>query len=218
MSVLVPVTPPDLSAAGGERIVRRHDLPWQELHGSLQAFIRRRVPNQADVDDLVQRVLLQIVTGLDSLQHVERLHAWIYRVARNVIADYYRSPAVRRERASGDTVDLADAGESMTSMPGAEDDRAALRELAGCLYPMLRQLPPVYQDAIRMADLEGLTQVEAARRAGVSLSGMKSRVQRARQQVRAIVEECCRVELDRRGAITAFAARRSERCACGDCG
>ena len=193
------------------------ELPWQELHGNLRAFIGRRVQNQADVDDLVQRVLLQIVTGLGSLRQVERLHAWVYRVARNVIADYYRSPAVRRERASGDALELASANESAASMPIEEDDRAALRELAACLQPMLRQLSPANQDAIRMADLDGLTQVEAARRAGVSVSGMKSRVQRARQQLRAIVEECCRVGLDRRGAITSFASRRSEQCACADC-
>ena len=59
---------------------------WQELHRNLRAFIRRRVRNEADVDDLVQRVLLQIVGGLGSLREVERLHAWIYRVARNAIA------------------------------------------------------------------------------------------------------------------------------------
>ena len=74
------------------------ELPWQELHGNLRAFIARRVRHQADVDDLVQRVMLQIVTGLGSLREVERLHAWVYRVARNVIVDYYRSPTVRRER------------------------------------------------------------------------------------------------------------------------
>lgn len=194
------------------------ELPWQELDGNLRAFIGRRVHNQTDVDDLVQRVLLEVVTGLGSLRQVERLHAWIYRVARNVIADYYRSPAIRRERASGDTLEIASAHEeSVPSMPIEEDDRAALRELAACLQPMLRQLSPTYEDAIRMADLEGLTQVEAARRAGVSVSGMKSRVQRARQQLRAIVEECCRVDLDRRGSITSFASRRSEQCACGDC-
>jgi RNA polymerase sigma-70 factor, ECF subfamily len=193
------------------------DLPWQELHGNLRAFIGRRVRNEADVDDLVQRVLLQIVGGVSSLRKVERLHAWIYRLARNAIADHYRSPVVRREHASGDTIELASANESLVSIPVEEDDRAALRELATCLLPMIRQLPPRYQEAIRMADLEGLTQVEAARRAGVSLSGMKSRVQRARLQLRGIVEECCRVDLDTRGSITSFESRRPERCACGDC-
>lgn len=193
------------------------DLPWQELHGNVRAFIGRRVRNEADVDDLVQRVLLQIVGGLGSLRKVERLHAWIYRVARNAIADHYRSAAVRREHASGDTIELASANESMVSKPVEDDDRAALRELATCLLPMIRQLPPPYEEAIRMADLDGLTQVEAARRAGVSVSGMKSRVQRARLQLRAIVEECCRVDLDTRGSITSFESRRSERCTCGDC-
>jgi len=126
-----------------------------------------------------------------------------------------RGPA---ERTSGDALEIASANEeSVASMPIEEDDRSALRELAACLQPMLRQLAPAYQDAIRMADLDGLTHVEAARRAGVSVSGMKSRVQRARQQLRAIVEECCRVDFDRRGSITSFASRRSEQCTCGDC-
>ena len=189
---------------------------WQELHRNLRAFIRRRVRNEADVDDLVQRVLLQIVGGLGSLREVERLHAWIYRVARNAIADHYRSPAVRREHASGNIIELASANDSTVSIPIEEDGRAAFHELATCLLPMIRQLPPPYQDAIRMADLDGLTQVEASRRAGVSVSGMKSRVQRARLQLRAIVEECCRVDLDTRGSITTFESRRPERCTCGD--
>jgi RNA polymerase sigma-70 factor (ECF subfamily) len=193
------------------------DLPWQELRGNLRAFIRRRVRNEADVDDLVQRVLLQIVGGLGSLREVERLHAWIYRVARNAIVDHYRSPAVRREHASGNIVELASASDFTEPIPIEDDDRTALRELATCLLPMIRQLPPPYQEALRMADLDGLTQVEAARRAGVSVSGMKSRVQRARRQLRAIAEECCRVVLDTRGSIMSFESRRPERCTCVEC-
>jgi RNA polymerase sigma-70 factor (ECF subfamily) len=194
--------------------MRARELPWQELSGNLRAFIGRRVRNQADVDDLVQRVLLQIVTGLGSLREVERLHAWMYRIARNAIVDYYRSSAVRREHAAGDTLELAAANEAVAATHVEDDERGALRELAACLRPMMRQLPPAYQDAIRMAELEGVTQVEAARIAGVSVSGMKSRVQRARQQLRAIVEKCCRVDLDRRGSIRSFASRQRTACAC----
>lgn len=193
------------------------ELPWQELHANLRAFVGRRVRNEADVEDLVQRVLLQIIIGLRSLRDVDRLHAWVYRVARNVIVDYYRSPAVHRERPSGDTVDLVSANESAESILRGDDERVALRELATCLRPMMRQLSPTYQDAIRLADLEGVTQAEAARRAGVSVSAMKSRVQRARRQLRTIVEECCRVDLDSRGSITSFASRHPKRCTCRDC-
>ncbi len=194
------------------------DLPWQELHGNLRAFIARRVQNQADVDDLVQRVLLQIVKGLHTLRDAERLHAWVYRTARNVIIDYYRSAGRRREHAAGGAEDL-EAADAPTAPPSLDgDDGAALQELAACLAPMLARLSPVSQEAIRLVDLEGATQQEAARRVGLSLSGMKSRVQRGRQELRAVLEACCRIDLDRRGGIAAYASRHPGACGCGSCG
>ncbi len=171
--------------------------------------------NQADVDDLVQRVLLQIVKSLDTVRNAERLHAWVYRTARNVIVDYYRA-ASRREVAAGDAVDL-ETGDEATSKSFDDDDGVPLRELATCLAPMLSQLSPAYQEAIRMVDLEGTTQQEAAQRAGVSLSGMKSRVERGRQQLREVLEACCRIDLDRRGGISAYTARHPDACGCSGC-
>ena len=193
------------------------DLPWEELHGNLRAFISRRVRNQADVDDLVQRVLLQIVKGLTSLRDAERLHAWVYRAARNVIVDYYRSSAGQREVASGGAEDLAAANAETQANP-RDDERAALQELAGCMTPMIRQLPPAYREAVTLADLEGVNQADAAARAGVSISAMKSRIQRGRQQLKAVLEDCCRVQLDRRGTIVAYDPRKPNSCGpCGSC-
>ena len=193
------------------------ELPWEELHGNLRAFISRRVRNQADVDDLVQRVLLQIVKGLASLRDAERLHAWVYRAARNVIVDYYRSSAGRREVASGGAEDLA-AASAETQASSRDDERAALQELAGCMTPMIRQLSPAYREAVTLADLEGVNQADAAARAGVSLSAMKSRIQRGRQQLKAVLEDCCRVQLDRRGTIVAYDPRKPNSCGpCGSC-
>lgn len=195
--------------------------PWEELDGNLRAFVSRRVRNQSDVDDLVQRVLLQIVKGLGSLRDSERLHAWVYRTARNVIVDYYRSPAARREIASGsaEEVDTAANRPDDGGYSGEEDETEAIHELAGCMRPMLRQLPPAYREAVTLADLEGVTQAEAAARAGVSVSGMKSRVQRGRKRLKAVLEECCRVQLDRRGSIVAFNRRKADPGdRCGSCG
>jgi RNA polymerase sigma-70 factor (ECF subfamily) len=190
---------------------------WEELHGNLRAFISRRVRNQSDVDDLVQRVLLRIVKGLGSLRDAERLHAWVYRTARNVIVDYYRSPTARREVASGGAADLALTDVAESQAPAEDDERAALQELAACLTPMIRQLPPAYREAVTLADLEGVNQADAAKRAGVSVSGMKSRIQRGRTQLKAVLEECCRVHLDRRGTIVAYDPRSPNACGCDDC-
>jgi RNA polymerase sigma-70 factor, ECF subfamily len=182
--------------------------PWQELDASLRAFIGRRVRNQADVDDLVQRVLLQIVKGLSSLRDAERLHAWVYRTARNAIADYYRAPGARREIASGGAADF-DTMEPVSRRPVEDENESeAIRELAACIEPMLRQLPPAYREAVTLADLQGVDQAEAARRVGVSLSGMKSRVQRGRRQLKAALEQCCRIDLDRRGSIAGYQPHR----------
>jgi RNA polymerase sigma-70 factor (ECF subfamily) len=46
---------------------------------------------------------------------------------------------------------------------------------------------------------------------------MKSRVQRGRQELRAVLETCCRIDLDRRGGIAAYAARHPDACGCGGC-
>lgn len=189
---------------------------WEELHGNLRAFISRRVRNPADVDDLVQRVLLQIVKGLASLRDPERLHAWVYRTARNVIVDYYRSSAGRHEVTSGGAEDLAAA--SAETQANSQDERAALQELAGCMAPMIRRLSPEYREAVTLADLEGVNQADAAARAGVSVSAMKSRIQRGRQELKAVLEDCCRVQLDHRGSIVAYDPRKPSSCGpCGSC-
>ena len=189
------------------------ELPWEELHASLHAFVRRRVRNPADVDDLVQRVLLQIVKGLDTLRDSERVHAWVYRTARNVIVDFYRSPTSRREAAGGSAHDLELEADKTGDVPAGDRRRTGgLHELAACIRPMLAQLPDVYRDAVTWADLDGRAQADAARDAGVSLSGMKSRVQRGRRQLRTVLERCCRVDLDRRGAIASYEPHSTDGC------
>ena len=74
--------------------------------------------------------------------------------------------------------------------------------------------PYSYADAVRQVDLEGLTQVEAARRAGVSVSGMKSRVQRGRAQLRELLDACCRFDIDSRGRVVGYTARDAR---CDEC-
>ena len=191
------------------------EVPWEELYGNLRGFVGRRVRNSADVDDVVQAVMLRLVKGLGTLRDSERLHPWVYRTARNVIIDHYRATASRREIGAADDEARDDEDSSVTI--AQEDQGDALQELAACLAPMLRQLAPPYQEAVTLTELRGVTQADAAKRAGISFSGMKSRVQRARKQLRMTLEECCRIQLDRRGGVIGFEPRRSDSCNCGPC-
>ena len=66
---------------------------------------------------------------------------------------------------------------------------------------MIEGLPDAYREAIVLTEFEGLTQKELADRLGISLSGAKSRVQRARGQLKQMLLGCCQFEFDRRGGI-----------------
>ncbi len=172
---------------------------WRDLEARLRPFIARRVRAEADVDDVVQDVFLRMQRGLAGLRDEERFGPWVYQVARSAIIDHLRRAA---------RSPVADGAE-LEEMPLAleEDDRAVERELAGYVAPFVAMLPSPYREALTLTELEGLTQKQAAAMLGISLSGMKSRVQRGRQHLRTALEDCCHIALDVRGRVVSCAPR-----------
>lgn len=197
---------------------RRPDIQtaWQEVSDRLRAFVAKRVADQAEVDDILQEVFLRTHQKVESLRDPRRLVPWLFQITRHAVADHYRAPARGREVPGGLAADL-EAAHHLGVGPSAGDgpDSGRLREeLAGCLRPLIARLSDEYREAITLVELEGLAQNAAARRLGLSASGMKSRVQRGRRQLKRLLDECCLIQLDRRRAVTAYAPRRS---ACDPC-
>jgi RNA polymerase sigma-70 factor, ECF subfamily len=169
------------------------------VRARLHAFLARRVESPEVADDLTQDVLLRLLQHRDTA--VEHPTAWLYRVARNVLIDHYRTRASQQRLTSGDP---ATAATAPAEEPFADDPQAAQRELAGCLRSLVDQLAEPYRSAVTAVDLDGQTQAEVARRLGLSVSGMKSRVQRGRHQLRELLTECCRVHTSPTGGISDF--------------
>jgi RNA polymerase sigma-70 factor (ECF subfamily) len=158
--------------------------------------------------------MLRIHRHSADLEHTDRVGAWVHRIAANAIADHYRRPA-RREVPTGQATDIPELGSEpppAIAEAGADDVR---RELAACLSPLIERLPPLYRQALEVTEFRGLSQVDAAAELGLTVSGMKARVQRARRQLREQLLACCHVELDGRRAPTEFRPRGQ---ACGTCG
>jgi RNA polymerase sigma-70 factor, ECF subfamily len=179
---------------------------WAEFRASLLAFIARRVRDRDTAEDILQEVMLRIHRHAGELEHPSAAAAWVHQIARNAITDHYRRAAHRREQPAG--IDLGD-DEPITS---EADDDAARRDIAQCLRPLLRELPAAHRDALTLTELGGVSQVDAASQLGISTSGMKSRVQRGRAQLKELLIACCEIDLDRRARITGFQPRGS---ACG---
>lgn len=158
---------------------------WRAWHAALRRYVARRVRAPADVDDLLQEIFLKIDAHLAGLREPGRVAAWLYRIADRAIADHYR--AQRPTEA---------LPEDLAAPPAAAD---ATAELAACLAPMIQALPATYRQAVFLSEIEGLPQRAVAQRLGLSLSGAKSRVQRGRERLRALMLNCCHVEADAEG-------------------
>jgi RNA polymerase sigma-70 factor (ECF subfamily) len=173
---------------------------WETFHVPLQQFIRRRVSDETAAEDLLQDVFLDIHQHIDTLRDVKKLESWIYQVTRNAIIDYYRSM-----RAST-TLEEPEALQLSEELP----DEDVVTELFPSVRAMVQSLPEQDRQALILTEYQGLTQKELANRLGISLSGAKSRVQRARAKLKQQLLACCHFELDRRGHVIDY----QPRCAC----
>lgn len=160
---------------------------WQTYRDALYRFVILRVGDETVAEDIVQEVLCKAYARRGTLREPSKLRAWLYQITRNEVIDYYRS--LKPSEAVPDELIQEAAPEENDRIQG---------ELARCLVPLLDGLPEGYGQALRLADFEGMKQQEVASRLGLSLSGGKSRVQRARKMLKEVLIKCCRVELDRR--------------------
>jgi RNA polymerase sigma-70 factor (ECF subfamily) len=154
-------------------------------------------------------VLLRLHRSLGDLRIEDRLDAFAYRIARNAIIDHYRSRASAKETpaAPDELITRIDADRDSD-----EDEAQGRHDLARCLEPLVQRPPDPYREALTLTDLGKLSQVEAAHLAGLSVPGMKTRVQRARAQVHKLLTDCCDVALDDSRQIAQV--QRTGPCAC----
>lgn len=181
---------------------------WQTFGGRLRRYIRSHVADTVDADDILQDVFLKIHTSLGTLRDDSRLLNWLYQIARHAIVDYYRHQRP-----------LMEIPETLAGTDEDEDDLS--QQLAYGLREMVAKLPDKYREALILSEFQGLPQQTVADRLGISLSGAKSRIQRARELLKGQLLQCCHFELDRLGRVIdygprcgCFAANAAEHCMC----
>jgi RNA polymerase sigma-70 factor, ECF subfamily len=170
---------------------------WQDVSARLRPFLARQVP-PGDVDDVLQDVFVRMQRGLSTIREEERFTSWLFQVARSSVAEHVRARS-RHPLPRDSEVELP--------APTEDDDREASRSLSACVSLFVARLPSPYREAVTLVELEGLTTREAAEMVGISVSGMKSRVQRGRAQLREMFDRCCEIAIDARGKVTEYAPR-----------
>jgi len=160
----------------------------------LQRYVGARF--EPDVgDDVVGDILLRLVQDRDKLIAARNPMAWVMRVAGNVVIDRFR------RRASEQRAMAAYASEPVETEAPQATDTSAAEEIAQCMMPLLENVSDPSREALKLVDVDGLSQRQAAERLGLSLSAMKSRVQRGRAKLKQSLLTCCAIQLDRRRSI-----------------
>jgi len=144
----------------------------------LRSFIRRRVPNQADAEDLLQDVLFELVQAKRLLQPIDYVTGWLFRVARNRIIDFFRKkkPETFTDAAVENDEGELLAIEELLPSPDAGPEALYLRGvLLDELKAALAGLPAEQREVFLAHEVEGRSFKELAAETGVSVNTLLSR-------------------------------------------
>ncbi len=173
----------------------RIDRTFREEGERLLRFIRSRVSEPEDAEDILQDIFVQALRNLNALQAVDNLLGWLYTAARNRIVDWYRRKG-RRAAPPDPRLDEASLGELLADS-GLSLERERVRALvADALLEALEELPPPQREAFRLQALEGQTFREISQRTGVPINTLIARKRYAvlalrerLREVRALADE-----------------------------
>ena len=169
------------------------DTAWKQHAAELRSWLRRRLPQPQDVDDMMQDLFIKALRHGSQFCSLQNARAWLFEVARNALAD-----RLKRKR---ETVELPD------DLPAAAPEDDPVDSLTACLPRVLSELKPTDREAIVLCDLNGMSQADYAAHAGLHLSAAKSRLQRARQHLRERMTLACQVRMDGSGHVEDFVPR-----------
>jgi len=171
-----------------------------EEESAFRKFVRRRVGEEALVDDILQQSFTRAVARAHSLHNEESVLAWFYRILRHAIADYYRTRGAEARR------DQAFLKESTISGNYQEPPLDEVQTAAcACLYGLLPSLRGNYAELIKRIDLDGESPAQVAKELKVSRNNLTVRLHRARQSLRVALESACGI-CSKHGCLN---------CACG---
>ncbi|AOM84400.1 sigma-70 family RNA polymerase sigma factor [Salisediminibacterium beveridgei] len=167
----------------------------QELRG----FVFKKVANPHDAEDVLQHVWLKALQQQDKIADVAHVRGWLYQIARHTVTDYYRKKRMEVPR------------EHVQDEPGPVTFEEADNENLGCasyIQRELQKLPEKYQLPFSLYVEKGWKHKQISTHLDLSLSGSKTRVQRAKRQLKDILLNCCDVEVDAYGNVIRYEKKR----------
>jgi len=167
---------------------------WQEQHNQLLAFVKKRIKNKEESEDILQEVFIKILSKIDTLKDRSKLRNWVFQMTRNAIIDHFRKK--KHEELEAEIRDLED-----------ETDENAMNEATSWIGKYVDDLPENYREAVVLYEMKGLSQKDIADHLGISYVNARSRIQRGRQLLKKNLTDCCAFNVDTYGNIIDYQGR-----------
>lgn len=174
---------------------------WKTYQSSLKSFLHSKVSHEAEVDDLLQDILLKVHENLHTLQSSGSIKAWLFQIANRCIVDFYRKQT-QSKHLTADQLWYTDNNDEIK------------QELAQCLQPLIQSLPPESAQLLQAIDLQEQSQKRYAQQQGIPYSTLKSRVQKARTELYQLFSQCCSFAFDQQGNVMDFEQKHKHCRAC----
>lgn len=159
------------------------------FYHQLKKYIVSKIGDIHLAEDIVQDVMLKVVSSHKKNIQVKNVKAWMYQITRNTLIDYSRKNKNKIENCN-EYID-----EILFTI---KEDSFNPKEY---LIPMIKLLPDKYGIPLLLGDIENKPQAEIAKIIGISFSATKMRIQRARKMLYNLFVECCDIQYSQNGAF-----------------
>ncbi|QBF82807.1 sigma-70 family RNA polymerase sigma factor [Shewanella maritima] len=203
------------------------ELIWSQYRSSLKAFLAKNVANLDDVDDLLQEILIKSYHSLDKLNDAKKLKSWLFQIANRTIIDFYRSRAsYNKGQVTGSLYENTSQQHSEDSSNALQSELAAThsltteliesediyQQMSACITPFINALPSEQAELLTAVELNGEAQKDYAARKQIKYSTLKSRVQKSRQALHGLLNQCCKFTLDAHGNLIEYTPKSGKCC------
>jgi RNA polymerase sigma-70 factor (ECF subfamily) len=180
---------------------------WSAHEAELLRYLRHHVRPVSEAEDVLHDLFLKALRQGERFCAVSNPRAWLFEVARNAAVDHARRTRSSTPLAEDLAANAIEEAFAVLTQEAGESGLEPVDLLSACLPRVLTELAAEDREALELCDIGGMSQKAFAELKGLSLPGAKSRVQRARQRLRAQLLCACQVQLDARGRVCCFVPR-----------
>ena len=162
---------------------------WDDHKSHLLGFINTKIDDENISYDILQEVSIKLFNHVNQKKVISNHKNWLFQVTRNTIADHYR----KHQRQTNFSIEEPNYTLESTS---------CVCDLSG--FVIQKYLPEKYGKPLYLSDIEQMPQQEIAETLNLSLTATKSRIQRAREKLKALISDCIDIEFNKKGEISDF--------------